>query len=68
MKVVSILEISGRFRAASMNFWVFSARNAISFPERSSKINVTPPDVPTPGWRAAETGKPWPQAAQPVVR
>ena len=32
-----------------MNFCVLSARNAISFPERSSSINVTPPDVPTPG-------------------
>src|SRR5213082_43501 len=45
MRVLS----SGRLRAASRNVFTFCARNATSFPERSSNMNWNPPEVPTPG-------------------
>ena len=48
---------SGRFRAAAMNFWVFSARKAISLPARSSRMKVTPPAVPTPWMAGGEKAK-----------
>ena len=47
--VVIMLAISGRLRAASINVFTFCARNATSFPARSSRTNVNPPAVPTPG-------------------
>ena len=52
--VVLTEAISGRLRAAAMNLFVLPARNATSPPERSSRTNVKPPDVPTPGMAGGE--------------
>ena len=49
MKVVITEANSGRLRAASRNALAFLARNSTSWPERSSSMNVAPPEVPTPG-------------------
>ena len=46
--------ISGRLRAASRNVPRFLARNCTSFPARSSRTKVNPPDVPTPGIAGGE--------------
>jgi hypothetical protein len=53
---------SGRFRAAARNLSVFSARNAGSLPERSSRMKVTPPEVPMPGIAGGENAKTWASA------
>ena len=51
------LAISGRLRAASRKVARFLARNWTSPPERSSRMKVNPPDVPTPGMAGGEKPK-----------
>src|ERR1700730_13292498 len=47
--VVLTPAISGRLRAAVRNVFKLVARNCTSLPARSSRTNVNPPEVPTPG-------------------
>ena len=58
--------ISGRLRAAAMNLFRLAARNGTSLPARSSRTNVNPPDVPTPGIAGGEKseGDPFGKLAQ----
>ena len=60
--------ISGRFFASSMNFCVFSHRKAMSLPERSSRMKVTPPEVPMPGMAGGEKAKATPWGIRPMRR
>ena len=46
--------ISGRLLAAPMNLLRLVARNCTSLPARSSRTNVNPPEVPTPGIAGGE--------------
>ncbi len=57
-KVVVTLASSGRFLAASMNFFVLAARKSMSFPARSWRMKVTPPEVPTPMMAGGGKAKP----------
>ena len=41
-------------RAAARNLSTLPARNGTSLPERSSRTNVKPPEVPTPGMAGGE--------------
>ncbi len=52
--VVARKPISGRLRAAAMNVLKFCVRNSTSLPARSSRTNVNPPEVPTPGIAGGE--------------
>jgi hypothetical protein len=56
-KVVETPTSSGRFRAASMNLVVFSARKAISLPARSWSMKVAPPDGADPGMAGRREGE-----------
>src|SRR5271157_3829325 len=47
--VVMVPCSSGRLRASAIKIWVFLARKSIPEPDRSSRMKVAPPDVPTPG-------------------
>ena len=57
------LPISGRLRAAAMNLFTLSDRNWTSSPDRSSRMNVNPPDVPTPGMAGGEKPKATPSGS-----
>ena len=59
--VVFTVAISGRFRAAARNLSTLAARNSMSPPARSSRTNVNPPEVPTPGIAGGENenATPW---------
>src|SRR5215469_5086484 len=62
-KVVLINPISGRFRAGARNAFRFLARNSTSWPERSSRAIVNPPDVATPGMAGGEKLKAMPSGS-----
>ncbi len=62
------LASSGRFRAASMNFCVFSARKPTSRPARSSSMKVTPPEVPIPWMAGGEKENAIPCGSRPSSR
>ena len=57
------LPISGRLRAAAMNLFRLSDRNLTSPPERSSRMKVNPPEVPTPGMAGGEKPKATPSGS-----
>src|SRR5258708_17188003 len=61
--------ISGRFLQAAMYLLRFCVRNERSLlPERSSRIIVTPPEVPTPGIDGGGKANPIPSSTPRIVR